>query len=134
MPWPPEPEPVPLSALDEVPSVSMFDDDAELPDLNGESRAGVLTKYTLQRTCLINLLLLMAGAMMTAVTKNLKFNGYFTLVTGNVLRREILEVEKLSCDPDGHNDTIVDNSLKRRLSTHRLSVSANTEVNDRAVQ
>ena len=41
-------------------------------------------------------------------------------MTGNVTRRQILEVESLGDDPDGDNDLIVQNSLKHSLSRHSL--------------
>ena len=60
----------------------------------------------------------MAGSLVTVVKKNLTDNSYFVLVSGNVLRREILEVESLSAGLDGDNDLIVENSLQNRLSRH----------------
>jgi hypothetical protein len=41
------------------------------------------------------------------------------LVSGHVLRKEILGLEKLNVDPDGDNDLIVDSlSLLQRLHQH----------------
>ena len=60
----------------------------------------------------------MAGSLVTVVKKNLQDNSYFVLVSGNVLRQEILEVDSLSVDLDGDNDLIVENSLQSRLSRH----------------
>jgi hypothetical protein len=62
----------------------------------------------------------MAGSLVTVVKKNLTDNSYFVLVSGNVLRREILEVESLSSDLDGDNDFIVDNnSLEKILCKYK---------------
>jgi hypothetical protein len=99
-------------------STFVWQDDVELADLNGAGVSGSLTRYAVQRTCLINLSLLMAGSLVTVVKKNLTDNSYFVLVSANVLRREILEVESLSVDPDGHHDLVGHNSLRRRLSRH----------------
>jgi hypothetical protein len=96
-------------------------DDPVLADLNGVGVPGTLTQFSPQRTCFINLSLLMGGSLVTVVKKNLSDNSYFVLVEGNVLRREILEVESLSVDPDGHHDLVGHNSLVRRLSHHQLS-------------
>ena len=65
------------------------------------------------RVCLINLLLLMAGSLVTVVKKNLSDNIYFIFISGKVLRREILEVESLSAGLDGHHDLVGHNSLRR---------------------
>ena len=92
-----------------------------LADLNGVGVPGTLTQFSAQRTCYINLSLLMAGSLVTVVKKNLSDNSYFVLVEGNVLRREILEVESLSVDPDGHHDLVGHNSLVQRLSHHQVS-------------
>jgi hypothetical protein len=100
----------------------VWDDDVVLGDLNGVENPGVVTRYSIQRMCFINLLLLMAGSLVKVVTKNLSDNGFFVLVSGNVLRRDIMEVESLSNNPEGDNDFIVENSLMQRLSQHqRLS-------------
>jgi hypothetical protein len=99
-------------------SAYVWKDDVVLADLNGIGVPGILTVYAIQRTCYINLLLLMAGSLVTVVKKNLSDNGYFVLVEGNVLRREILEVESLSVDPDGHHDFVGHDSLQHRLSRH----------------
>ena len=99
-------------------SAFVWQDDAVLADLNGVGVSGTLTRYAVKRTCLINLSLLMAGSLVTVVKKNLTDNSYFVLVTANVLRREILEVELLSDDPDGHHDLVGFNSLQRRLTQH----------------
>jgi len=96
----------------------VWQDDVVLADLNGVGVPGTLTRYAVMRTCLINLSLLMAGSLVTVVKKNLTDNSYFVLVSGNVLRWEILEVDSLSVDPDGDNDLIVENSLQRSLSRH----------------
>jgi hypothetical protein len=99
-------------------STFVWQDDAVLADLNGAGVSGSLTRYAVQRTCLINLSLLMAGSLVTDVRKNLSDNSYFVFISGNVLRREILEVESLSVDPDGHHDLVGHSSLQRRLSRH----------------
>ena len=99
-------------------SAYVWQDDVVLADLNGIGVPGTLTRYAVQRTCLINLSLLRAGSLVTVVKKNLIDNSYFVLVSGNVLRREILEVESLRVDPDGDNDLIVENTLQRILSRH----------------
>jgi hypothetical protein len=99
-------------------SAYVWQDDVVLADLNGIGVPGILTLYAIQRTCYINLLLLMAGSLVTVVKKNLSDNSYFVLVSGNVLRREILEVESLSVDPDGHHDLVGRNSLQFSLSRH----------------
>jgi hypothetical protein len=99
----------------------VWKDDVVLADLNGVGVTGLLTRFALLRTCFINLSLLMAGSLATVVKKNLSDNSYFVLVEGNVLRREILEVESLSVDPDGHHDFIGHDSLQRRLSRHSRS-------------
>ena len=67
-------------------------DDFVLADLNGVGVPGVLTRYAVQRTCLINLLLLMAGALQNSLTINLPQNSYFMLVSGRVRRKQILEI------------------------------------------
>jgi hypothetical protein len=87
-------------------SAYMWKDDAVLADLNGVGVSGVLTRFALLRTCFINLLLLMAGALSVSVGKSLPYGSYFVLLTGNVMRRQILEVESLNDDPDGDNDLI----------------------------
>jgi hypothetical protein len=99
-------------------SAFVWRNDPVLADLNGVGVPGTLTRYAVLRTCLINLSLLMAGSLVTVVKKNLTDNSYFVLVSGNVLRREILEVESLNVDPDGANDLVGHNSLQRRLSRH----------------
>ena len=99
-------------------SAFVWQDDTVLADLNGAAVAGVLTRFAIQRTCFINLLLLMAGSLWTSLKKNMSDNSYFVLVEGNVLRREILEVESLSADPEGDNDFIVGNALNHRLQRH----------------
>ena len=101
----------------------VWKDDVVLADLNGVGVPGTLTQFAIQRTCFINLSLLMAGSLVTVVKKNLQDNSYFVLFSGNVLRQEILEVESLSAVLDGNNDLIVENSLEHRVSRHsRLSV------------
>ena len=99
-------------------STFLWQDDAVLADLNGAGLPGTLTRYAVQRTCLINLSLLMAGSLVTVVKKNLTDSSFFVLVSGNVLRRDILEVESLSADLDGHQDLVGHSSLQRRLSRH----------------
>jgi hypothetical protein len=111
-------------------SAYVWKDDAVLADLNGAGLPGTLTRYAVQRTCLINLSLLMAGSLVTVVKKNLRDNSYFVLVTGNVLRQEILEVESLRVDPDGNNDLIVENSLQRSLSRHTTATNLSRTVFD----
>ena len=71
----------------------VWQDDVVLADLNGVGVPGILTLYAIQRTCFINMLLLMAGSLVTVVKKNLSDNSYFIFISGNVLRREILEVD-----------------------------------------
>ena len=63
-----------------------------LADLNGVGVPGVVTRYAVQRTCLINLLLLMAGALKNSLKMNLSQNSYFVLVSGQVRRKQILEI------------------------------------------
>jgi hypothetical protein len=99
-------------------STFVWQDDVVLADLNGAGVPGTLTRYSVQRTCLINLSLLMAGSLVTVVKKNLTDTSYFGLVTGNVLRREILEVEPLRVKLDEHHDLVGHNSLQRSLSQH----------------
>ena len=103
-------------------SAFVWQDDEVLADLNGVGVPGTLTKYAVQRTCLVNLSLLMAGSLITVVKKNLTLNSYFMLVEGNVLRREMLEAESTGVKPDGDNDFIVFNSLNDRLSRHDHTV------------
>jgi hypothetical protein len=67
-------------------------DDVVLADLNGVGVPGVVTRYAVQRTCLINLLLLMAGALKNSLKMNLSQNSYFVLVSGQVRRKQILEI------------------------------------------
>ena len=88
----------------------VWKDDVMLADLNGVGVPGTLTQFAVQRTCFINLLFLMAGSLAVSVGKNLSDNRYFVLVTGNVMRRQILDAESLSDYPDGDNDLIVQNS------------------------
>ena len=52
------------------------------------------------------------------VMKNLSDNSYFVFVFGNVLRREILEVESLRVKLDGHYDLVGHNALQSRLGRH----------------
>jgi hypothetical protein len=99
-------------------SAYVWQDDVVLADLNGVGVPGTLTQYVVQRTCLINLSLLMAGSLITVVKKNLTDNSYFVLVSGNVLRQEIQEVDSSSVDLDGDNDLIVENSLQSRFGRH----------------
>ena len=99
-------------------SAFVWQNDPVLADLNGVGVPGTLTRYAVKRTCLINLSLLMGVSLVTVVKKNLTDNSYFVLVSGNVLRWEILEVDSLSVDPDADNDLIVENSLRRSLSRH----------------
>jgi hypothetical protein len=105
-------------------SAYVWQNDAVLADLNGVGLAGVLTRYALQRTCYINLSLLMAGSLVTMLKKNLSDNWYFMLVEGNVLRGEILEAESLTFDPDGGYDFIAYNSLER---LHRRRVLSHAQ-------
>ena len=105
-------------------SAYVWKDDVVLADLNGVGVPGTLTTYAVWRTCLINLLLLMAGSLITIVKKNLSDNSYFIFISGNVLRREILEVESLSVDPDGHHDLVGHNSLKHSLRRHQSEAEA----------
>jgi hypothetical protein len=102
-------------------SAFIWQDDVVLADLNGVGVSGVLTRFALLRTCFINLLLLMAGALHISVTKSLPDGSYFLLVTGYVTRRQILEAESLVDDPDGDNDLILHNSLEHSLRRHSLS-------------
>ena len=74
----------------------VWKDDVVLADLNGIGVPGILTLYAIQRTCFINLLLLMAGALSVSVTKSLPDGSHFVLVTGKVMRRQILEAKSLS--------------------------------------
>ena len=97
-------------------SAFVWRNDPVLADLNGVGVSGTLTRYAVLRTCLINLSLLMAGSLVTVVKKNLTDNSYFVLVSGNVLRGEILEAESMSAGLDGHPDLVGHNSLQRRLS------------------
>ena len=60
----------------------------------------------------------MAGSLKTSLKNNFSDNQYFVLVTGNVLRREILELEHLSDHPHADNDLVVQNSLEHRISQH----------------
>ena len=99
----------------------VWKDDVVLVDLNGIGVPGILTVFAAVRTCFINLLLLMAGSLVTVVKKNLRDNSYFVLVSGSVLRREILEVESLRDDLDGHHDLVGHNSLRHSLSQHSFS-------------
>ena len=62
----------------------------------------------------------MAGALSVSVTKSLPDGSYFVLLTGNVMRRQILEAESLGDFPDGDNDMIVQNSHKHSLSRHLM--------------
>ena len=103
-------------------TVYVWKDDVVLADLNGIRVPGILTVFAAQRMCFINLLLLMAGSLVTDVRMNLSDNRYFIIVEGNVLRREILEVESLSVDPDGHHDLVGHNSLQRSLISHSSNV------------
>ena len=103
-------------------SAYVWKDDVVLADLNGAGVPGTLTHFTVQRTCFINLFLLMEGSLVMVVTKSLPDGSYFVLLTGNVTRRQILEAESLSNYPDGDNDLIVQNSLKHRVSRHSLLV------------
>ena len=106
-------------------SAYAWKDDVVLGDLNGVEVPGIVTIYSIQRTCYINMLLLMGGSLATIATKNLRDNSYFVLVTGNVLRREILELESLSVDPDGDDDLIVGHHHHQdHLSRH---TTANTK-------
>ena len=108
-------------------SAYVWQDDVVLADLNGVGVPGTLTQFSAQRTCFINLSLLMAGSLVTVVKKNLSDNSYFIFISGNVLRREILEVESLRVDPDGHHEFFLvqrlsrHNSLVQRLSRHQVS-------------
>merc|ERR1711865_1221901 len=63
-------------------SAYVWQDDVVLADLNGVGVPGVVTRYAVQRTCLINLLLLMAGALKNSLKMNLSQNSYFVLVSG----------------------------------------------------
>jgi hypothetical protein len=96
----------------------VWKDDVVLADLNGVGVPGTLTQFAIQRTCFINLSLLMAGSLVTVVMKNPTDNSYFVWVSGNVLRREILEVESLRVKLDGHHDLVGHNSLQSRLGRH----------------
>jgi hypothetical protein len=96
----------------------VWKDDVVLADLNGVGVPGTLTRYAAMRTCFINLSLLMVGSLVTIVKKNLTDNSFFVFIGGNVLRREILEVESLSDGLDGHHDLVGHNSLQRSLSRH----------------
>jgi hypothetical protein len=96
----------------------VWKDEVVLADLNGAGVPGTLTQFAAQRTCLINLLVLMAGALSVSLTKSLPDGSYFVLLTGNVMRRQILEAESLNDYPDGDDDLIVENSLENRVSRH----------------
>ena len=99
-------------------SAFVWQDDTVLADLNGAGVAGVVTRFAIQRTCFINLLLLMAGSLWTSLKKNMSDNSFMVLVEGNVLRQEIMALESLSADPEGDNDFIVGNALNHRLQRH----------------
>jgi hypothetical protein len=101
-------------------SAYVWKDDVVLADSNGVSVAGDLTQFAAQRTCLINLLLLMAGSLVAVVKKNMSDNSFFVLVSANVLRWEILEVESLGDGLEGHHDLVGHYSLRRSLSQHSL--------------
>jgi hypothetical protein len=58
----------------------------------------------------------MAGALSVSVNKSFADGSYFVLVTGNVMRRQILEAESLSDYPDGDDDLIVQNSPMSTVS------------------
>ena len=105
-------------------SAYVWQNDPVLADLNGVGVPGTLTRYAAMRICLLNLLLLMAGSLVTVVMKNLSDNSYFVFISGNVLRREILEVESLSVDPDGHHDLVGHNSLRHSLRRHQSEAEA----------
>jgi hypothetical protein len=102
-------------------SLYVWQDDVVLADLNGVNKAGVLTRYSLQRTCAINLLVVMAVSIKNVVKKNLSDNSYFVLVAGYVTRRQILEVETMSDDPDGGIDTVVETCHHQRNTTENLT-------------
>ena len=96
----------------------VWNDDRVLGDLNGDDKPGLVTQFSVQRVAFMNLLLLMAGSLVTVAKKNLTLNSYFAFVSGNVLRREILEIESLSIDPDGHHDLIGHNALEHLKRSH----------------
>ena len=102
----------------------VWKDDVVLTDLNGAGVPGTLTHFTVQRTCFINLFLLMEGSLVMVVTKSLPDGSYFVLLTGNVTRRQILEAESLNDYPDGDNDMIVQNSLKHSQPTLAVKCGA----------
>jgi hypothetical protein len=59
-------------------SAFVWQDDVELADLNGPLTEGVLTRYDVQRTCLVNLVILMMSALKTSFEKNIfAGNKYF---------------------------------------------------------
>jgi hypothetical protein len=74
-------------------SLYVWKNDAVLADLNSVQVPGVLTRYSLQRTCLVNLGFLMAGSLATIMKRNLSANQYFALVDGNVRRKDIIDLE-----------------------------------------
>jgi hypothetical protein len=102
-------------------SLYVWQDDVVLADLNGVNLAGVLTRYSLQRTCAINLLVVMAVSIKNVVKKNLSDNSYFVLVAGYVTRRQILEVETMSDAPDGGIDTVVETCHHQQNTTENLT-------------
>jgi hypothetical protein len=99
-------------------SMYVWQDDDVLADLNGASAAGVLTRFDVQRAALINMLLLVAKSLKTIFKVNFADNKHFDLVEGHIMRRQILEVEKLCDDPAGDNDFVVNNSLAQLLTEH----------------
>jgi hypothetical protein len=102
--------------------------DNVIADLNSQEKRGVLTRFHVFRTCFINLLFLMAGALWTSLKKNRLNADYFIFITGNVLRKDIVDVKSFDPDPEGDDDYIVDNSLAKRLSRHSEMVSATAAV------
>jgi hypothetical protein len=106
-------------------SAYVWKNDVMLTDLNGVGVPGTLSQFSAQRTCFINLLLLMRGSLVTVVKKDLLDNSYFVFLSGSVLRREILEVDSLSVDPDGDDDLIVEHHHHQR-SLSRQSTAGRT--------
>jgi hypothetical protein len=98
----------------------VWQDDAVLADFNGAGVEGTLTRYSLHRTCFINLLLIMGGSIVTVLRKNRSDNVYFLVVEGLVGRQEIMKLVSLNFDLDGVNDLNLHASLPRRLNRHSM--------------
>jgi hypothetical protein len=89
---------------------------------------GVLTKYSVQRTCLMNLGFLISGSLYTTVF-DWKEGKYMAYVSGYVPRKEVLEMESVFAlvvgDSEGEVDIVQDDGASSVKSAASAVIAIN---------